>query len=86
MYQIVYTVSATKDLKRLANQAVKPIIRRIETLQASPRVMGTTKLRGYRDLYRIRQGDYRIIYKIEEAKLIILIVQIGHRRDIYKQY
>ena len=64
--------------------ARKQILRRIETLKRDPRPEGVTKLQGMDNAYRIRQGDYRIIYQIIDNNLIIEIVTIGHRSDVYR--
>lgn len=54
------------------------------SLAKNPRPQGITKLKGHENLFRLRVGDYRIIYTIEEAVLVVLIVKVGHRREIYK--
>lgn len=54
------------------------------TLEANPRPPGAKKLRGESDLWRVRVGDYRILYSIEEARLVVLVVKIGHRREVYR--
>ncbi len=64
--------------------ARKQILKRIETLKKDPRPEGVTKLQGMDNAYRIRQGDYRIIYQIIDNNLIIEIVTIGHRSDVYR--
>ena len=69
-----------KDLK--ANG--KRILERIRTLAVDPRPAGCEKLSG-QERYRIRQGDYRIIYEVEDARLIVLVVKVGHRREIYRK-
>ena len=59
------------------------IIRRIEALAENPRGMGAVKLSGH-NAYRIRVGDYRIIYAVLDDRMLVLVVELGHRRDIYR--
>ena len=56
----------------------------IEALESDPRASGVKKLKSQRDLYRIRVGDYRIIYEIQDAVLVVLIVKVGKRGDVYR--
>ena len=58
--------------------------RRIDSLAENPRPQGVKKLSGEDDMHRIRVGDYRIIYQIREKSLVVLIVRIGHRSDVYR--
>lgn len=60
------------------------VVARLEALAEEPRPHGCRKLRGQDDLYRIRIGDYRAIYSIVDNRLIVLVVAVGHRRDIYR--
>ena len=57
---------------------------RIVALEVNPRPPGARKLRGESELWRVRVGDYRILYSIEEARLVVLVVKIGHRREVYR--
>jgi mRNA interferase RelE/StbE len=61
------------------------IIEQIETLKLNPRPEGNKKLKGYASLYHIRQGHYRIICKVEDKKLIIEIIRVGYRKNIYQK-
>ena len=75
--------SARKELEAVASKADRlRIIHRIESLADDPRPVGSRKLSG-RERYRIRQGQYRILYTIENDVLIIQVVKIGHRKDVY---
>ena len=58
--------------------------RRIDSLAENPRPQGIKKLAGEEDLYRLRVGDYRIIYQIQEKRLIVLVVGVGHRTEVYR--
>jgi len=58
--------------------------RRIDSLAENPRPQGIKKLAGEEDLFRLRVGDYRIIYQIQEKRLVVLVVGVGHRADVYR--
>lgn len=82
-YTIVLTKKAKKQLDRLSDDIADPIIESIQNLEKNPRPIGYIKLKG-REGYRIRTGNYRIIYTILDSKLIVEIIALGHRRDIYE--
>ena len=70
-------------MDKLPNQIADPILNAISELENNPRPQGFKKLKG-RDGYRIRIGNYRIIYKIFEKELVIDVITLGHRKDVYK--
>jgi mRNA interferase RelE/StbE len=82
-YELVFKKSVTKDLRGLPKQDVKRILQRIQSLADDPRPEGCEKLSG-QERYRIRQGSYRVVYAIEDSRLIVLIVKVGLRRDVYR--
>ena len=82
-YEIVFRKSVAKDLRALPRQDIRRILSRIRSLTQNPRPAGCEKLSG-RVLYRIRQGDYRFVYSIEDARLVVVIVRIAHRKDVYR--
>ncbi len=85
MYQITLKDSANKELQRLSKAVVTKITIAINGLSQNPRPNGVKKLKDSdEDLYRIRVGDYRIIYVIDDGIKIVNIRRIGHRKDIYK--
>jgi mRNA interferase RelE/StbE len=84
-YQISFSRPAAKALEDLSEELRRRIAPAIEALRAEPRPRGSEKLKGRKDQYRIRVGDFRIVYAIEDDRLIILVLQIGHRRDIYRK-
>jgi len=84
MYKIVFQKSAGKALERLPGSAPERILFKINALKENPRPQGVKKLAGSENLYRIRIRDYRVIYSIFEGVLIIEILRIGHRKDVYK--
>lgn len=83
-YKIYFRKSAAKELDKLPKTALQKVIKKIELLSTEPRPSGSEKLTG-QEFYRIRQGDYRIIYSIQDNELTIWVVKIGHRKDIYKR-
>lgn len=82
-YELVFRKSVAKDLRVFPRQDVKRIMERIRSLSDDPRPVGCEKLSG-QERYRVRQGVYRIIYEIEDERLTVLIVKVGHRRDVYR--
>lgn len=81
-YEIVFKRSVYKDLKPIPNADVKHILKRIDLLVGDPRGPGCEKLSG-QERYRVRQGVYRIVYEIEDNRLIVTVVNIGHRGQVY---
>ena len=82
-YELVLKKSVAKDLRGFAKQDVKRILQRLQSLADDPRPAGCEKLSG-QERYRIRQGSYRIVYASEDARPIVLIVKVGHRREVYR--
>ncbi len=82
-YSLVFKKSVAKDLRNIPKKDVKRILKRIEILCTDPRAEGCIKLSG-QERYRVRQGVYRIIYEIQETKLIVTVVKIAHRSAAYK--
>jgi len=86
MYAIKYRRSVAKDLRRLPKNLLPAVVKRIQKLVKNPMPAGASKLRGTDNMYRVRQGDYRIVYSIENRQLIIIIVRVAHRKDAYKNW
>ncbi|TGK15738.1 type II toxin-antitoxin system RelE family toxin [Leptospira stimsonii] len=82
-YSVLLSKSVTKQLDKLPDNIADSLIEAIEGLAKNPRPQGFKKLKG-RDGFRIRKGDYRIIYDIQDQRLIIEVIAIGHRKDIYQ--
>jgi mRNA interferase RelE/StbE len=84
----VYTVSlkkrAEKQLAALPKDIASLILDRLETLANNPRPAGVKKLAGHQNIYRLRVGDYRIVYHIEDKHCIVVVIKVGHRQDIYR--
>ncbi|MGV8075079.1 MAG: type II toxin-antitoxin system RelE/ParE family toxin [Syntrophobacteraceae bacterium] len=82
-YELLIERSAQKQLSRIAQPARDRIVTTVRELAEEPRPVGVKKLAG-REAWRIRVGDYRIIYEIHDQLLTVLVVSIGHRRDVYR--
>ncbi|TPW12150.1 MAG: plasmid stabilization system [Halothiobacillaceae bacterium] len=83
-YKLLFKTSVSKDLRGLPHQEVQRILQRAQSLADNPRPQGCEKLSGA-ERYRVRQGLYRIIYEITDQTLTVLVVKIGHRREVYRQ-
>ena len=83
-YKIFFKKSVEKDFKVIPQAYLSKILKRIEDLKSDPRPNGIEKLTGL-ELYRIRQGIFRIIYSIQDNELTIWIVKVAHRKEIYKK-
>ena len=82
-YSLAFKKSVAKDLRNIPRKDVKQILKCIQRLREDPRAEGCIKLSG-QERYRVRQGVYRIIYEIQDSRLIILVVKVAHRRVVYK--
>ena len=83
-YNIELKRSAAKELETIGNRKDRRrIVARIRALAKDPRPAGSQKLSG-EELYRVRQGDYRIVYSIDDDILLVVVIKIGHRRDVYR--
>jgi mRNA interferase RelE/StbE len=83
VYSIFFKDSARKELDTIPTVYLKRIMERIGQLTDNPRPVGCEKLSG-QDKYRIRQGNYRIIYSIQDTQLTVWVVKVGHRREVYR--
>ena len=83
-YRVEWKNSAYKELQKLPRPMIKKVIEAVADLSANPRPSGVKKLVGSEYSYRIRVGDYRVIYEIIENKLVILVVRVRHRKDAYR--
>jgi mRNA interferase RelE/StbE len=82
-YKIIVKKSVAKDLRPLPKKDIAVILKCIESLREEPRPFGCEKLSG-QERYRIRKGAYRIIYEIRDDVLIVIVVKVGHRKEIYR--
>ncbi len=84
-YKLSIKPSAGKELEAVGSKADRTrIIAKIAALATNPRPHGSEKLAGYDDRYRIRQGNYRVVYEIDDDASHITIYKIGHRREVYR--
>ena len=83
-YRLEYAKGVDKDLRKIPGRNAIRIIKAIDNLTINPLPMGSIKLTGHDAKYRIRVGDYRVIYEIHNSVLIVLVVEVGHRKDIYR--
>lgn len=83
-FTVYLTKAAAKDLAAVPKKSLLPIDNTIRSLADNPRPHGSIKLEGSDNLYRIRKGDFRIIYSIEDEALIVTVTRVGNRRDVYR--
>ena len=83
-YRIEFTPSARKQFEKLPAQVRRRLAPEIDSLAKEPRPADVKHLAGPDDLWRIRVGAYRIVYAIEDDRLVVLVVKLGHRRDVYR--
>jgi len=86
MYSLLYKKSVEKDLRKLPASIRKVIIKKIQTLSENPQPNSSVKLRGATNLYRIRHMDYRVVYSVDSGELIILVIKVAHRREVYRDF
>ena len=82
-YRVILPKSVQKELDRLSDEVANRILDRLTALETNPRPSDVKKLKG-RNAWRIRVGDYRVIYEIHDPQLQILVITIGHRREVYR--
>jgi mRNA interferase RelE/StbE len=83
VYSIEFLASAAKELAKLDRGVQRRVAARIDRLVSDPRG-DAIKLRRTDDIWRVRAGDYRILYRIEDSRLLVLVIRIGHRREAYR--
>jgi mRNA interferase RelE/StbE len=84
-YRLLIKASAAKEIEAIGTKVDRQrIIERIRMLARDPRMPGSEKLAGYSDRYRVRQGQYRIVYLIDDERHEITIYRVGHRKDVYR--
>jgi mRNA interferase RelE/StbE len=83
-YTVEFGASADRELRKLSRELQLRLRPRIDALETNPRAPGAKKLAGRENLWRIRVGDYRVVYEIHDRILVVLIVRIAHRREAYR--
>ena len=85
LYKVVWKKSAKKELKKIDKQLIPRILQAVDNLTTNPYPSDSKKLVGRGSLYRVRVGDYRVVYNIESSILTVEIIKVGHRREIYRK-
>ena len=86
MYTVEISRRAQRDLRKLSEAAREQVVPVMQALARDPRPAGVRKLRGAESLWRVRAGDYRIIYEIESERVVVLVLRVRHRKDAYRDY
>jgi mRNA interferase RelE/StbE len=82
-YKVEWKRSAVKELRDLPKDVVERILKAVEQLSANPYPTGVRKLVGSEHTYRIREGDYRVLYTITASSMVVQIIRVGHRKNVY---
>jgi len=83
-YRVEYSPAAKKELAKTPNKVTERIVAAVRQLAENPRPRGCKKLEGETDMYRIRVGNYRVIYTVSDEAVTVLILRVGHRKDVYR--
>jgi len=84
-YRLLVKPSAIKEIEAIGTKRDRQrIVSRIQSLAADPRPVGCEKLAGPANLFRVRQGEYRVVYLVDDAERIVELIKVGHRREIYR--
>jgi mRNA interferase RelE/StbE len=84
-YSVQVKPSARKELEALPDDVLTRVVKKLESLGHAPRPTGCRKLKGYKDQWRVRVGDWRVVYIIDDAAKLISIMRIAHRREVYER-
>ena len=82
-YRVVVKPSAAKELDKIPKRDLERVVKAIQSLSEDPRRHGAQKLSG-EERYRVRQGDYRVVYEIDDTERVVVIVKVKHRREAYR--
>jgi mRNA interferase RelE/StbE len=83
-WRVEFAAKAEKQFRLLDRAVQRRLATEIDGLADNPRPYGAVKLAGGEDIYRIRMGDYRVVYQVRDRVLLVLVVRVGHRKDIYR--
>ena len=84
-YSVEVKPSARKELEALPDNVLARVLQKMDSLRSAPRPAGCKKLKGYKDQWRVRVGDWRVVYIIDDAAKLISITRIAHRREVYER-
>lgn len=84
VYKIEISRSAEKQIEAMPHRDRLRVIETIQALASEPHPAGSKKLSGYRDVFRVRTGNYRILYSVERARILVVVLKVGHRKDVYR--
>jgi mRNA interferase RelE/StbE len=84
-YLVTFAASAKKELRDLPTEAIGRLLPKIRELSGNPRPVGCKKLHGYKGCWRIRVGNYRVVYSIEDGRKMVDITRIAHRKEVYER-
>ena len=84
-YSVEVKPPARKELEALPDNVLTRVVGKIESLGRAPRPTGSKKLKGYRDQWRVRVGDWRVVYIIDDATKLISVTRVAHRREVYER-
>ena len=82
-YKLSFKRSAEKELRRISQPDLRRMVQKIQTLTQEPRPSGAQMLKGEARYWKIRQGDYRVVYQVDDLSQEVAIIKIGHRREVY---
>jgi len=83
-YRIEVSATAERQIRKLPRADQIRVIRLIQSLSSEPRPPGCRKLTGYDDVFRVRLGRYRVLYSIEDRRLVVIVLKVGDRKDVYR--
>ena len=83
-YKLLFRKSVAQDMRHIPSRDVRRLIAVVDSLSEDPRPAGGEKLSG-QERYRVRQGDYRIVYEINDDETTVIVVRVGHRKDVYRR-
>jgi mRNA interferase RelE/StbE len=83
-YRIEVSATAEKQLRRLPVADQVRVVRAVQLLGTEPHPRGCRKLAGYEDVFRIRVGIYRVIYSVDDETIVVVVLKVGHRKDVYR--
>ncbi|MFM7219742.1 MAG: type II toxin-antitoxin system RelE family toxin [Nodosilinea sp.] len=85
VYSLSIKPSAAKEIQSISDKAtLTRLIEKVKSLATQPRPLGSEKLAGRLNLYRVRHGNYRVIYSVDDESRVVDVVKVGHRRDVYR--